>query len=112
MPGDDPEATPAQAAWDKLGFCGCGDPEDVMALFRDALAGLAARWDGDPGDSGPELAVLPLDDPRALLVRYALDAAGLAEHGGSVFGCWPSDEGRRLLEFLRETPREEWFGAA
>ena len=115
--------TPAKAAWRKLGFCECGRPEDVLGLLHRGLRCLADRgaaeamipthrgWGTaeDKAAQALELAVLPVDDVGSLLVRYVLDAMGLTEHGGSVFGCWLSEEGASLLAFMDATPREEWM---
>lgn len=97
-----------------LGFCGCGDPEGMAELARDYL-----RWlNACPGlDAVPiwsiSLETVAYEDWRArkpemtdreeLLLAYLLDDKGLTEHGGSVYGAWPTDEGNAWLERLGVT---------
>lgn len=83
-----------------LRFCGCGNPDDAYALVRDLLA-LAPFFDhrtevrerigGGPGVE--------------MLVLYALDGAGLIEHGTGIGGSWLTAKGRHYLSLMR---RYEW----
>lgn len=85
---------------DGLRFCGCGNPEDAYALVRDLLA-LAPFYDHQAevrerigGGPGVEM-----------LVLYALDGAGLIEHGTGIGGSWLTAKGRHYLALML---RHEW----
>jgi hypothetical protein len=90
----------------KLKWCGCGRPEAVLAFLRDVLQAISdfhtAEW-GTPeleAALAREMSLLPSDNPLALGFRYMLDALGLTEHGGSIFGAWLTEEGRYTLSIL------------
>jgi hypothetical protein len=82
-------------------FCGCGSPETVVKLVRDALAAIKARSDGEFKEDYLVPVLGPLDSPTRLFFLYWLDAVGLTEHGGSVYGSWLTDKGKQVLELLR-----------
>jgi hypothetical protein len=97
-----------------LGFCGCGCPDEAYALVRDILAAAAGRygedgrWNGWPAPH-PVLE-LTGDKPGVFwFVLYAIDAAGLTEHGTSAAGFWPTDKGRHYLSLMR---RLRWADVA
>jgi hypothetical protein len=125
MAEEEANAPPTIAAqvWQKLGFCDCGRPEDVLALFRNSLRAMADRRAAEQKCPAPpkgnaccemaahiETDVLPLGSVHALLVRYTMEAADLTEHGGSVYGAWPTERGMEFLAFLETTPEEDWMG--
>lgn len=88
------------ARWyEELKFCGCGIPEEVQDYIHDILAAMAER-----SDSGWEInkvnAVLGNIEMATAFVLYTLDAMGLTEHGGSIFGSWLDPKGRALLKEL------------
>lgn len=78
---DDPEVL----AIAPFKFCGCGQPEKVLAELIATLDWAASDLASRPMYEGP---LLPL---------YVLDQVGFTEHGGSVFGSWLTDEGREWL---------------
>lgn len=81
-----------------LKFCGCGRPEDVLTLLRDALAAYCiADWDEKKGAVD---ALLPMSCPISLNYKYWLDSLGLIEHGSSVYGSWITDHGKAVLKLL------------
>lgn len=111
--------TIAQTVWfDRLKFCGCGSPELVLARVRDTLRAMKDRSDRNNNGGAQDVwmdgcrkvneAAGPDDTSRYLLL-YALDAAGLEEHGGSVNGGWPTQDGEQLLAFLESTPQDDWM---
>jgi hypothetical protein len=72
-------------AWRQIG--------DLLALapFYDHRAAVRTRIGGGPG----------VED----MVLYALDGAGLIEHGGGIGGSWLTAKGRHYLSLMR---RYEW----
>jgi hypothetical protein len=94
------------------GFCGCGDPESVLKLVRDALGLLYDQFPVD-GPSNPqewtihfknwrlkELAIFGTHD-LALFFWYWADDKKFTDHGTAVPG-WLTVRGRELLEDLLE----------
>jgi hypothetical protein len=82
-------------SFNRLGVCGCGNPEEVLAVYHRLMWRLAEkRFDGRLAEvtDGHELW---LDT-----MLYTLDAFGLTEHGTSVGGSWLSEDGERCLEVL------------
>lgn len=82
---------------DRLPLCGCGCPDTVLELYRDVIAMASTQqrafgW-------GESMA----DKSMAWLAMYVLDKAGLTEHGGGITGAWPTEDGNRVLAFLRAT---------
>jgi hypothetical protein len=82
---------------DEMKFCGCGNPEDAQDYLRRILAAHKAKSDDY---KAVERVILAEPEKAALIIYYLLDAMGLTEHGGSVYGSWLSDKGQRLLEEL------------
>jgi len=100
----------------ELNWCGCGNPEAALALTRDVLRAVAdhsaavrsARdhlWPPSDAARGRSDALqarldelLPTQGTRWITL-YALDAAGLLEHGGCLPG-WPTDLGLAVLAGL------------
>lgn len=80
-----------------LGICGCGNPEEALALVRDLLV-LAPFYDN------PAAVEARIVDPGARhLVLSMLDNAGLIEHGSSIGGAWLTAKGaycRRVLTWV------------
>lgn len=97
---------------DKLGFCGCGSPEDVLKLLKEVLEILDMR---NPRDKDSwQISYKKLeerfykDDTLLTFFLYWLDDKELTEHGGSVGGSWLSSEGKILLEKLRNIPENDY----
>jgi len=78
--------------YDKLGWCGCGNPE--VAILE--VAKLLESFKTD---------VNLLKDPLSLCLAYELDRAGFTEHGSSVYGSWLTDDGRYFLWAIREAEK-------
>lgn len=91
-----------------LMFCGCGDPEGELEMLRDVLAYLKAKSDrnfnepiGLERDYKKEWeefkALFGGNEDFMRHYLYWLDSLDMTEHGGSVFGCWPTDYGKQVL---------------
>lgn len=81
-----------------LGICGCGRPEDVIAMVGAELA-LAAQKQKSARD------LTPLE----WWLLYTLDRLGLTEHGVSVTGAWLTEKGKAFLA-LAEAKKKERQG--
>lgn len=85
--------------YDDLRFCGCGCPDEAYNLVRDLLA-LAPFYDHQD-ELKARIGVTGDDHGALYLVLYALDKAGLTEHGGSVAGSWLTPKGTHYLGLMR-----------
>ncbi len=68
-----------------LGFCGCGDPDSVMAYVGDFLTKLNTNEWGNYEDM-----------PYMFLVYWAYHN-GFSEHGTTARCSWLTDKGKELL---------------
>jgi hypothetical protein len=85
-----------------LGWCGCGDVDDAIALVRTYLQALYEGQQQGRG-WGPDLREqtgIPVE--AWCLLQFLCDGAGWTEHGGSVLGAWLTEEGRQALWLLTE----------
>jgi hypothetical protein len=87
---------------DGLPNCGCGNPDDTLLAFMEALDYCALR------DSDERKAFLlekfgveyVTDDRLVQLLFYVLDDKGYIEHNFSINGCFLSDAGKALRAIL------------
>jgi len=68
-----------------LGFCGCGNPSDVMAYVGDYLQSVENDKFGS------------YEDMPYMFLAYWADHNGYTEHGTTVRCCWLTDKGKELL---------------
>lgn len=87
---DDEQHPDRELEWQEAilfdGFCGCGNPEmvlDAMVKFLSLRRDNFTYLDGSL---------------EQLMLAYWADHRGLTDHGGSVYGAWITDAGRRWLE--------------
>lgn len=79
---------------DEWPFCGCGNPENAAkALLR--LLCLHPLY-----EHGADLDTWIPDDGVQYLLLYALDGAGLTEHGGVIRGAWLTPKGEAVRDAL------------
>ena len=73
---------------DGLGLCCCGEPERVVRMMADYL-----------NHRNPDYPTIVNTDgsDAQMLLAYLADKCGLTEHGGTVYGAWLTDEGKRWL---------------
>ncbi|HYF46707.1 MAG TPA: hypothetical protein VD926_10895 [Acidimicrobiales bacterium] len=81
----------------ELGWCTCGNPEDVDRMM---LAYLTAR----SYDDFPKPRAEGVSEDAEMLLAYIADALGWTEHGGSVGGAWLTDDGREAMANLARRP--------
>jgi len=83
--------------YNKLQWCGCGDPEDALEEISKYLKALQdfehrqARFEEYFGVK------TVYDNHLLLCLAYALDAAEFTEHGTSILGAWLEKDGRYFL---------------
>jgi len=78
-------------------MCGCGCNELAWRAILAALERAASDGKRSP---------LP-DDGHVWMLHYVLDYAKLTEHGSNIQWAWITDEGRGVLDFLRQYG-EDW----
>lgn len=84
-----------------LGVCGCGNPEDALALVKDLL-------DLAPFFEDPNAVRERVGEPGAYhLVLSMLDTVGLIEHGGTIGGSWLTGKGEYFRRVLSEMTLEQ-----
>ena len=90
--------------FERLGWCGCGDPEAVMreickylyiVHFHNGYDELCQKFREAFGVESI------YDNPLLMALAYAMDAAGFTNHGSSIGGAWLTDEGKMFLYVLR-----------
>lgn len=91
----------------ELGLCGCGSGhnyEIVLSLLdRSEKNSASAIGDKVPCFYDPmEGEILSASAAWVEFGANVLDAAGLLEHGSGIGHAWLTDDGRMLLDFLRE----------
>lgn len=99
----------------RLGFCGCGIPDDCMLFVRDYLELMKKRSDENDDlsttdtwmENSKKMDDLIREHPRELeyIFYYWLDDKRLTEHGGSVPG-WIDGDGYEVLDKLNQWSEE------
>ena len=90
-----------------LGLCGCGRPEDIQKLLYLLLDNHNKhKLKQITYDEKEEILnkILKETDPDVLFefIFHILDNGGLLEHGGSIYGSWFTDKGKRFLDYLSD----------
>lgn len=106
--------------YEDIGFCGCGDPESAYDTIGMILALIRCKWeDPEKQEHAHWKACGELirdqtgtTDGAFYLVLYALDHAGLLEHGGSVGGSWLTRKGSHYLDLMNTYTFGEVDGAS
>lgn len=86
-----------QQCLDKLGFCGCGNPDKCLDLITKILE-LLNRNDKEKWNE-----LKQINDTETMLdiIYYMLDDKLFTDHGGCIPG-WASDKGIELLKLLHK----------
>lgn len=100
--------------FEKLNWCGCGNPEIVKYEILKYLRIKDWWYDIDYSSETYKLLsrkfreAFGVNDvygsPLLLALAYTLDAAGFTEHGSSIGGAWITDEGRMFMFLLENNP--------
>lgn len=98
------EFDPKEWLSEKFPLCGCGSPEDVLAMLRDFLQMLKDRK--DPSEYLPLVGGTTRDDLPLVgwFWLYFLGSEDIIEHGISCWLSWPTPKGEMLLEYLAARP--------
>lgn len=100
--------------FEKLHWCGCGDPDMALGCIRDYLNIMNAYHNNYTGIRDVDTAYQMMrsdfkdkfnaddicDNRLLLCLAYAMGAAGFTEHGTSIGSAWLSDEGKMFLALL------------
>lgn len=84
-----------ETIWEKLGICGCGDPEAVIDLIKRILE---CFRDEDHHKIAEILEAK--HDGVFWFVLYQLDNAGLIDHGVNVRSGFITDKGKEFLAII------------
>lgn len=100
-----PDCPWSKAWFHQRGFCGCGSPDTVGLLMRDAIAAIKAKTFTTYEPHA--FREITQEEARWMLV-YILDQMRLTEHGtGLVTGGWLTDSGKEFSEDI-EREAEAW----
>lgn len=104
----------------ELGFCGCGNPEEVLEFVRSVLLAIRKRshenreieesrtaslerWTRNSAVI-EELIGMDVSPPMAWFFLYTLNDKDLLEHGGNCSGSWLTEKGEEVLDTLNRYP--------
>lgn len=99
--------------YEKLDWCECGDPDLAKETIRDYMRIIYDFHNlVDNHNMAYERKIRNFNDRFgfnsiydncfALCFAYAIDAAGLTEHGSSIGGAWLTNEGKMFLWLLNQ----------
>ena len=114
--------------FEKLNFCGCGSPCEVLYVIKNLLNVIKARCDRwnlpdcktdynlhkkevtqclnlkcDTSEAGE----FSINEGVIQCFLNVLNNCGVLEHGSGIGGSWLTDYGKQLLEYLNELNNEE-----
>ena len=95
--------------YEKLNWCGCGDPELAQKVVKDYLNIITERDYNKQKELYQEKFNCKnvYSNPLLLCLAYTLDSVGFTEHGSSVGGAWLTEEGKMFLWLLNNKEFEE-----
>lgn len=93
--------------YEKLNWCGCGNPEVAMRAVANCLEVASIRDYFESKKKREEYFGGSEHDDLYLCLMYSLDAAGFTEHGSSVYSAWPEKDGEYFLWAIREADKRD-----
>lgn len=72
-------------------WCGCGMPEEIDKAMLTYLS----------SGTHPYPNILKINNTTDLFCAYIADSLGWTEHGGSVYGAWLTEEGKKILDGIQ-----------
>lgn len=95
--------------------CGCGNSAEVHTFIIECVKQFKSRKDSDwksSGVYGIKALMLANPDIAAEFIGHVLNGEHLLEHGGSVFGSWPTPRGEQFIAIgSMEHERDEGHAA-
>ncbi|MGM7720586.1 hypothetical protein [uncultured Metabacillus sp.] len=104
--------------YEKLKFCGCGNPGDTLKLIKELLNAINDKYVNEvpyevhqnrihslfefEDKSKPKLKFTDIQNGIIQFVMYQLDLIEVLEHGGSIGGSWLTSYGKQIMEYLNE----------
>lgn len=88
--------------YEKLNWCGCGDPDRAKKVVRDYLEVVNDKFDSNTDFYEKFGVKYVYDDKLLLCLAYTLDAAGFTDHGTSISGAWLTNEGKMFFWLLQQ----------
>ncbi len=88
--------------YERLNWCGCGDPNAVKTTVRNFLQAIEMK-NSDSSDIGFQKYFnvhSVYDNDLLLCLAYTMYAAGFTDHGSSIGGDWLTEEGKMFLWLL------------
>ena len=87
--------------YEKLKWCGCGDPDTAKQIVKNYLTAIKNRRMDNSESLRKYFNVRSVYDNDLLLcLAYTIDAAEFTEHGTSIGGAWLTDTGEMFLWLL------------
>ena len=91
--------------YEVLGWCGCGCPEIAIKTIANYLEAISLPYPESIEKLNEYFPPDGDDNPLVLCLAYALDDKGFTDHGSSIYGCWPTDDGKYFLWAIREAEK-------
>lgn len=93
--------------YNKVGMCGCGNPEDIKNLLYKLLKNHKANIDNkitfEEREANKSRIIKNIDsDAISDFIFHVLDNAGLMGHGGMMCNGWFTEEGEEFITLLEE----------
>ena len=88
--------------YEKLNWCGCGDPDRAKKVVRDYLEVVNDKFDSNTDFYEKFGVKYVYDDKLLLCLAQTLDAAGFTDHGTSISGAWLTNEGKMFFWLLQQ----------
>lgn len=88
--------------YERLNWCGCGDPDIAKRVIRDYLEVIKDKFDNNVTFENKFGVKSVYDNDLLLCLAYTIDAAGFTEHGSSISGAWLTEEGKMFLWLLQQ----------
>lgn len=103
--------------YEKLNFCGCGSPWDVLYTIKKTLNIISKKKEFDYEDYWNKLRNslnmmvdknnFSVNEGVFQIILNILNNSDVLEHGGGIGGSWLTDYGRELLEHLNSLSDED-----
>ena len=95
--------------YEKLGWCGCGNPEDAMEAVAEYLQSLTLeKIDERHAYYKEHYGCDRLWNNKLLMcLAYTVDNAGFTDHGSSINWSWLTDDGKYFLWAINQAIEDD-----